>query len=89
MDVLIILHHACLTKLLQETFVMSNDDELEVRMSSTFVDNALLTSNIVSRLRMYSGFGSLDETCSQSVNILSIQCVGRLVQCKNATVLTK
>ena len=46
MGVLVIFHHICLTKLLQETFVMSDNDELEIRMSSTFVDNTLVMMSV-------------------------------------------
>ena len=74
----IIIYDVTLAQLPQEVLVVSDDDELEVGVVPSFVDNAGPRNQPVVCIHRVVG-GSLYETCCQGFDVLGVQSVGRFI----------
>lgn len=68
---------------------MCDNNELEIRMVFAFIDDAGNNIAVIMNLPNKQRKTLLYQTGSEGVYILSVQSICRLIQCKDAAILTK
>ena len=83
----VVLHHVGLAKLAKEVLVVSDDDELEVRVILALVDDTGRTWSAKQTCRLREHV--LDQARSESIDVLCVKRVGGLIQGEDAAVLAE